>query len=125
MEILKIAMKNIINAVTCGLRPDSIVDAVQDRERIFNRYEDLKCSFKDTKALCLSQGFSFIPMIVEATGGGWGKPARCVWSKLAKSSAFYSGELATESTCAVHLLQRLSMILHRENARACLRRFVT
>ena len=65
----------------------------------------------------------FIPMVVEAVGGGWGKMARCVWSELAKTSALATGELETESTCAVLLQQRLSMTLHRENARACLRRF--
>ena len=109
-------------AVTSGLRPDHLVDSIEDRERVFARYEDFKCSYKDTKAQCLAQGFSFLPMIMEATGGGWGKTARCFWSMLAKSSCLSLGELATESTCAVRLQQRLSMVLHRENARACLRR---
>jgi hypothetical protein len=110
-------------AVTSGLRPDCMTDAICDPGLICTRYEDLKCSFKSTKEACQSQGFAFIPMIVEAVGGGWGRAARCVWSKLAKSSVLSSGELATESTCAVQFLQRFSMILHRENARACLRRF--
>ena len=110
-------------AVTSGLRADRMVEAVHDRESVLTKYEDFKCSFKDTQAQCLSQGFTFIPMIVKATGGGWGRAARCVCSKLAKSSAFATGELATDSICAVQLLQRLSMVLHRENARACLRRF--
>ena len=34
-------------------------------------------------------------------GRGWGKSARCVWSKLAKSTSLSRGELATESTCAI------------------------
>ena len=109
-------------AITSGLKPDSLADAVHNRDRICAKYEDIKCSFKDTKAQCLSQGFSFLPMIMEATGGGWGKTARCFWSMLAKTSCLASGELATESICAVHLQQRLSMILHREKARASLRR---
>ena len=87
------------------------------------RYEDLKCSHLQTGALCREQGLTFIPMVMEAVGGGWGKSARCFWSELAKASALASGELATQDSCAVFLLQRLSMILHRENARACLRRF--
>jgi len=65
---------------------------------------------------------TFTPMIMEAVGGGWGKIARGVWSELAKSSALATGELETTNTCAVMLLQRLSMTLHRENARACLKR---
>ena len=66
---------------------------------------------------------SFIPMVVEAVGGGWGKMARCVWSELAKNSALAIGELETERTCGTMLQQRLAMVLQRENARACLRRF--
>ncbi len=62
-------------------------------------------------------------MVMEATGGGWGKVARGVWSELAKSPASANGEFETESACAIMLRQRLSMTLHRENARACLRRF--
>ena len=43
--------------------------------------------------------------------------------KLAKVTALSLGELATEDTCGVFTQQRLTMILHRENSRACLRRF--
>jgi len=110
-------------AVTSGLRTDLPADAVADTGRIAQRYEDFKCSHNDTRVECEAQGITFIPMIMEAVGGGWGKMARCVWSELAKTSALASGELATESTCATLLLQRLSMTLHRENARACLRGF--
>ena len=67
---------------------------------------------------------SFVPMVVEAVGGGWGKVARGVWSELAKISALAIGDLETERTSAVMLRQRLSMTLRRENARACLRRIV-
>jgi len=110
-------------AVTSGLRMDLRVDAVTDTGCISKRYEDLKCSHRDTRAECEAQGISFIPMVVEAVGGGWGKMARCVWSELAKTSALATGELVTASTCGNLLQQRLSMTLHRENARACLRRF--
>ena len=66
---------------------------------------------------------SFFLLVVEAVGGGWGKVARGVWSMLAKSSALASGELQTERSSGTFLMQRLSMMLHRENARACIRRF--
>ena len=59
---------------------------------------------------------------MEAVGGGWGPSARGVWSELAKSSALASGELVSDTFCAEALLQRMSVILHRENARAALRR---
>ena len=110
-------------AVTSGLRLDLPPDVVGNTTSVTARYEGYKCSHNDTQADCQAQGISFIPMIVEAVGGGWGKMARCVWSELAKNSVLASGELATEDTSATMLLQRLSMTLHRENARACLRRF--
>ena len=110
-------------AVTSGLRTDLPADAVNNTSCVVERYEDFKCSYKDTRTQCEAQGITFIPMIMEAVGGGWGKMARCVWTELAKTSALASGELATDSTCAILLQQRLSMTLHRENARACLRRF--
>ena len=62
-------------------------------------------------------------MILEAVGGGWGSIARGVWSELAKSNSLATGELQTERSSAIFLRQRLSMTLHRENARACLKRF--
>jgi hypothetical protein len=110
-------------AVTSGLRLDLLTEAATNPSGVTCRYEDAKCSHKDTQVLCEAQGMSFIPMVVEAVGGGWGKAARCVWSELAKTSALATGELETASTCATMLQQRLSMTLHRENARACLRRF--
>ena len=102
---------------------DLPAEAVNNPSCVVDRYEDFKCSHNDTRAECEAQGITFIPMIMEAVGGGWGKMARCVWSELAKTSALATGELAAESTSVIMLLQRLSMTLHRENARACLRRF--
>ena len=112
-------------AVTSGMRLDAVIDSARDPEIALNRYEDFKCSHMDTKAQCDAQGITFVPMVLEAVGGGWGKTARGVWSELAKTSALAFGELQTDDTAAVQLLQRLSMTLHRENARACLRRFGT
>ena len=83
-------------------------------------YEDFKCSFCDTKQICTEEGLSFVPMIFEAVGGGLGAQAAKVIAELAKNIASASGESA--STCAIQMLQQLSVILHRENARAVLRR---
>ncbi len=102
-------------AVTSGLRDDALVASVSDREAALTRYEDFKQGYKTTSTMCQQSGFTFIPMILEASGGwGWGKQARRVWSELAKKHALATG--------AVTLLQRLSIILHRENARSILRR---
>ena len=110
-------------AVTSGLRMDAIAGTVGGADTVLTRYEDFKCSYRDTRSECQAQGITFIPMVVEAVGGGWGMMARGVWSELAKSSALSSGEFQTEHSCANMLRQRLSMTLHRENARACLKRF--
>ena len=64
-------------------------------------------------------------MILEASGGGWGRQARRGWSELAKKHALAIGELTSDKDSFCSLLQRLSIILHRENARAMLRRQVS
>ena len=64
----------------------------------------------DTKNKCQSVGITFIPVICEADGGGWGPYA-------------HRGEQS--SIIATRLLQSLGLILHRENARSVLRRFPT
>ena len=109
-------------AVTSGLQDNILVHSVSDKDAALDRYEDFKNSFKSTSNLCQQAGFSFIPMILEATGGGWGKQARAVWSELAKKHALATGELTSDKDSAFGLLQRLSLILHRENARAIMRR---
>jgi hypothetical protein len=110
-------------AVTSGLREDALVVSATDREAALTRYEDFKQGYKSTSTSCQQSGFSFVPMILEASGGGWGKQARSVWSELAKKHALASGELTSDKDSAVFLLQRLSTVLHRENSRAILRRY--
>ena len=74
----------------------------------------------DTDLACREEGITFIPMICEADGGGWGPAAHKVWSELAKHKALTSGE--QDSTIVSRLLQSLGLILHKENARSILRR---
>jgi hypothetical protein len=59
-------------------------------------------------------------MIVDAVGGSWGPQAHKVWATLAKSMALSTGEL--EQTTTSRIFQSMGLILHRENARAILRR---
>jgi hypothetical protein len=110
-------------AVTSGMQLDMLTHSIRDPDAALTRYEDLKCNHQDTRTLCQTQGITFIPMVMEAVGGSWGSVARGVWSALAKTSALATGELQSERTCAILLRQRLSMTLHRENARACAKRF--
>ena len=66
-------------------------------------------SHRDTQSQCLQQGITFVPMVVEAVGGGWGKVARGVWSELAKTSANAAGELSSDFDCGQALTQRLAV----------------
>ena len=95
------------------MRPEVIAVSAITADAACTRYEDFKRSFKDTAQQCQSQGLTFIPMVAEAVGGGWGKDARRVWSELAKSSAAAAGELSSESASAVPMLQRLAITLHK------------
>ena len=108
-------------AVTSGLRSDLVSKSAEDGTVAVIAYEDLKRSHLNTEAICQEEGISFIPIICEADGGGWGPAAHKVWSELAKHKSVRTGE--QHSTTANQLLQSLGLILHRENARAILRRF--
>ena len=77
----------------------------------------------DTKSLCEAEGISFLPIICEADGGGWGPTAHTVWAELAKLKSLCTGEQS--SVIVNRFLQSLGLILHRENARAILRRTPT
>jgi len=74
----------------------------------------------NTKSACAADGITFIPMVVDACGGGWGPQACAVWKELAKTTALATGELA--SSVSMRLSQTLSLVLRRENARSVLRR---
>ena len=107
-------------AATSGLRRSVLATALRDSNAVSRQYEDFKCSYLDTKASCESEGMSFIPMIMEACGGSWGPEAHKVWTEIAKTTAQATGEL--ESTIIARIFQNTGFILHRENARAIVRR---
>ena len=83
--------------------------------------EGLKRSRKDTAAECQRQGLAFLPFVVEAHGGGLGLVARRVMAHIAKAGAAVEGEEVEWKAASV--VRRISCSVHRENARAVLRRF--
>ena len=83
-------------------------------------YEDFKRSHLNTAFSCSAEGFFFAPVVVEARGGAWGPAAVKVFSELAKAKSMITGEPV--ATLLTHLYQGLGVILHRENARAALKR---
>ena len=107
-------------AVTSGLRVDLVNKSAENGSAATEAYEHLKCSYLNTEESCRADGITFIPVICEANGGGWGPAAHKVWSELGKTKAMLTGEQS--SSIANRFLQSLGLIVHRENARAVLRR---
>ena len=113
-------------ACTSGLRADRLALSRDTPELVLSKYEDHKREYKapgepeTTDTLCANQGLRFVPMVLEAHGGGWSKTARGVLDSIAKSVASTWNENNEIATLAI--AQRLSVTLHRENARAVVRR---
>ena len=95
--------------------------SAEDGSALVKAYEDFKRTHLNTEIICREEGISFIPVVCEADGGGWGPAAHKVWSELAKQKAIISGE--QDSIIVTRLLQSLGLILHRKTARSILRRF--
>ena len=113
-------------ACTSGLRFDRLRAAIDEPDGVCADYEDMKRNFRPdnedrgTEELCEQQGFQFLPMVIESHSGGWGKTARRALDFISQRISAASNEKS--ETCSLALAQRLSCALHRENARAILRR---
>ena len=106
-------------AVTSGLRAGAVHDAAADPNQPVSAYEAHEGAHLDTAAQCHQQGLSFVPMVVEAHGRV-GAGCQGVWRFPARAKAAQTGQ--DESAVAQELAQRINITLHRENARAILRR---
>ena len=107
-------------AVSSGLRIGSVFQSADDGCSATLAYEARKRAHLDTDRLCRDVGVLFLPMVIEASGGAWGPTARSVWSEVARAAALLTGVPA--SSKAEEIGQLLSVILHRENALAIIRR---
>jgi hypothetical protein len=110
-------------AVTSGLRIGALSLSAVDGASNAESYASFKRHHLDTGTHCSDEGIDFVPMIVEASGGGWGSDARRVWHELGRAASRLSGDPAAAKS--EHFLQTLSITLHRANARAILRRAPT
>jgi hypothetical protein len=106
-------------AICSPIRRDIVVQASLKPGAAAEAYEQHKRSFMDTAAQCLHQGFAFVPMVGEPTGG-WGPSAQCVFKQLSKSIASFSGRPA--SLELLEHRQAMSILLRQANARAIFRR---
>ena len=94
--------------------------AIDNTDPVFEQYEAYKRSYKQTDQCCSEQGIRFSPMILEAHGGGFSQCLRAVIDWIARHSAEVHGESAPATS--LQIAQRISCSLHRENARALLKR---
>eukprot|EP00973_Karenia_brevis_P080419 11157696-Karenia_brevis.AAC.1 len=59
-------------------------ESAHDSSAAVCAYEDFKRSHHNTEQDCQAAGMSFVPMVVDAVGGGWGPSAAKLFSELAK-----------------------------------------
>ena len=107
-------------AVTSALRADCFWSAINSPSAVFERYEEFKRSYKQTAAGCAAAGFRFVPFVVEAHAGAMSAGARGLLDWVARQAA--AAQHLEAHTVSLRIAQRLSCSLHRENARAVLRR---
>ena len=107
-------------AVTSGLRNDFIASSARDPSSVWGHYEHFKRQYLNTEASCSERNLEFLPFVVEAHGGGLGPVARRVCASIAQVAAARAGEEVGQQ--AASMLRRITYSLHRENARAVLRR---
>ena len=107
-------------AVTSGMRGDLMQVAEHSPEEVVSKYEEFKKTYKNALQQCLGQGFDFTPFIFEAHSGSWSLTARRVLDRLASQQKHL--ERTTVEDPSLRIAQRISISLHRENARAVLRR---
>ena len=73
----------------------------------------------NTAADCLNQGFSFIPLVGEPSGG-WGPSAQCLFKGLARVIAAHTGRETSKELQEQR--QLIGVFLRRTNARAIFNR---
>ena len=93
---------------------------------VFSEVEARKCAFQGTAASVAYRGATFVPVVLEACGkggGSWSQALRAVVTWIASESRTVGG-LSTNlpRDTSLQIAQRISCTLHRENARAILRR---
>ena len=106
--------------VTCGMQAACMRQAAEDPQSLIVEYEEKKKQHLNTKEACRTVGLRFTPRIVAAHAGGLSQTTRGVIDWIAASLAAAKG--SDKAGEALRIAQRISIALHRENARAILRR---
>ena len=107
-------------AVTSAMRTDMFRRSVHQPSLAIEAYERQTREFQGIAQSCEAEGFHFVTFVFEAHSGGLSGAARglCDW---------ISGQIAAVQNeepgqVSLKMAQRISIALHRENARAILRR---
>ena len=110
-------------SISSLLRPSHLSSASPSVADVFHEVESRKRAFQDTASLVAQRGATFCPLVLEACGGGWSRALRSVVAWIASESRMARGPVAGSPTdISLRIAQRISCTLHRENARAILRR---
>ena len=86
----------------------------------FHVVETRKNSFQNTASQVAALGATFRPLVLEACGGGWSPALREVIAWVSIESRALVGDTPRDGS--LRIAQRISCTLHRENARAVVRR---
>ena len=106
-------------AVTSVQRQAVIESASRTPLASADQYSDVKRSHLDTQRLCAGEGVDFFPMVAE-TSGAWSRSAIGILGELSRRIAEQRG---TDSNLEFSfMLQRLSVLFRRCQARAWFRR---
>ena len=90
---------------------------------VFHEVEARKNYFQNTASQVAALGATFRPLVLEACGGGWCPALRKVIAWVSTESRAMRGLVGdTPRDVSLRIAQRISCTLHRENARAILRR---
>ena len=85
-----------------------VARSARDANAATQAYEDFKREHLNTQLLCQQEGITFIPLIAEAGGGGWGPEAHKVFNELAKLTSSMTGGLGVLWHPAVSVLDPAS-----------------
>ena len=107
-------------ACSSSMRADLMARTAESPTVVFEEYDAFKRSFKNTEKHCTDQGFQFTPMILDSHSGAWSSSARAMLGWVAQGVAAVWGD--SVEAVSLRAAQRISISLHRENARAVMRR---
>ena len=114
-------------AITNGMGKDSLEISAGQKGARLRWYEDYKRNYKwanmsdeTTDILCRERGLLFVPMVLEAHGGGFGCAMREVLGQLAEGIANRWNR--RPEAVARRTAQRVSFLIQSENAQAVLDR---